>query len=202
MTATTKSEIRTWLSRAKDNGATHLIVACDTFDHEEYTVEVLAPKKVRDEYDRIHNKNMQRVMEVYALHLDLEEQLHERRAFHFEMGPETKGMQTLKEFRWDKVMAEATRLTRLAAWVDGVPETDVYEPPPDDGKVDWVQHYSSARANLRVLVKEGKRDRAGIACDKCETELVKGRMLDKESMSLGCIGCGWSTFVQMGFLDG
>jgi hypothetical protein len=80
---TTQSEIRTWLERAKARGATHVIVVCDTFDHEDYPVEVMSGEDVKQKYDDYNGKDMNRVMEVYNLGLDIESQLSEYRAFHF-----------------------------------------------------------------------------------------------------------------------
>lgn len=85
--ATAQDEIRRWLAAAAKENATHLIVVCDTFDHSDYPVSVLPGQDVRTEYDKYDSKNMQRVMEVYALHLSIEDQLNERRAFHFEVKP-------------------------------------------------------------------------------------------------------------------
>jgi len=39
--AVTKGEIRTWLLEAKKEGATHVIVVCDTFDYDDYPVKVM-----------------------------------------------------------------------------------------------------------------------------------------------------------------
>lgn len=87
MGRTTQADIRGWLEQGKANGATHVIVACDTFDYEDYPVNVMPgqdPRKVAEDYDR---KDMQTVMEVYALHLDWDSQLNERRSKHFELAP-------------------------------------------------------------------------------------------------------------------
>lgn len=81
---TTSDLIRSWLRAAKRSGATHLIVVCDTFDHDDYPVEVMPSESVREKFKEYSEKSMQRVMEVYALHLPLDEQLAEPRAFHFE----------------------------------------------------------------------------------------------------------------------
>ncbi len=64
-----------------------MIVVCDTFDHEDYPVYVKPGEDVRKKYAEYDGPNMQRVMEVYALHLDLESQLNEHRAKHFENPP-------------------------------------------------------------------------------------------------------------------
>lgn len=85
--ATTQSEIREWFERGKRGGATHMIVACDTFDHDDYPVYVKPSESVREKAAEYNGKNMQRVMEVYALHLPMEAQLAEHRAFHYESAP-------------------------------------------------------------------------------------------------------------------
>jgi hypothetical protein len=85
--AATQDMIRDWLKEAKEEGATHVIVVCDTYDHEDYPVQVMPGVDPKAVYERYNGKEMQRVMEVYALHLDFESQLNERRAFHLEGKP-------------------------------------------------------------------------------------------------------------------
>ena len=73
--------------RAKTHRATHLIIVCDDFNYDDYPVEVLPNEDVCKKAQEYDGKNMQRLMEVYALHLDLESQLKERRSFHYEYPP-------------------------------------------------------------------------------------------------------------------
>lgn len=73
--------IRDWLKEAKEKGATHMLVVVDTFDYEDYPVYVMPGQNYQEIYDD-HNKNMQRVMEVYNLSTDVEEQLAEKIAHH------------------------------------------------------------------------------------------------------------------------
>ena len=80
--ATTKAEIKRWLNKAKAEGTTHMLVVCDTFDHDDYDVPVKPTEKVADVVAKYRAMSMQRVMEVYDLSLDLEMQLVERRAWH------------------------------------------------------------------------------------------------------------------------
>jgi hypothetical protein len=73
---TTKLQIQQWLNYAKDQGCSHLIIVCDTFDFEDYPVYVeggrtIAEKTISD----WSQMAMQRVMEVYNLSMDIEEQL-------------------------------------------------------------------------------------------------------------------------------
>ncbi len=82
---TTKEEIRNWiLTGKKDKSLTHMLVVCDTFDWEDYPVYVSKKENVRRVYNEYHGPNMQKVMEVYSLRKDVEEQLEERRSFHFD----------------------------------------------------------------------------------------------------------------------
>lgn len=81
---TTPDEIRQWLKRGKDEGATHIIIVCDTFDHSDYPAFIREGVDVRAEMKGIDSSNMQRIMEVYNLDLNIEEQLAEKRAWHTE----------------------------------------------------------------------------------------------------------------------
>lgn len=81
--ATTVEDIRGWIDEAKEEGATHVIVACDTFDWSDYPVPVMPDEDVHEIYDHYHRKNMQKVMEVYNLNKDVEEQLKLPRSFTF-----------------------------------------------------------------------------------------------------------------------
>lgn len=76
---TSVDEIRAWLEEGKRDGKSHVIVVCDTFDHEDYPVFVSKdqnPRIVAKEYD---SKNMQKIMEVYNLSMDFDEQLNPKK---------------------------------------------------------------------------------------------------------------------------
>ena len=79
--ATTQQDIREWFERGVEQGATHMIVVCDTFDYEDYPVYVPPDKIPQVVYEEYQGKNMQRVMEVYDLSEDMEAQLKQHRAF-------------------------------------------------------------------------------------------------------------------------
>jgi hypothetical protein len=78
------------LKRGKEDGATHVIVVCDTFKYDDYPVFVMPDQDVREVEAEYKDKNtgadinMQRVMEVYSLRMDIEEQLEETRAFNYD----------------------------------------------------------------------------------------------------------------------
>lgn len=70
---THKAELQSWFEDAKKIGSTHLIVVCDTFDHEDYPVGVYSPisgdEDCLRQFDAHDDVNMQRVMEVYDISL-------------------------------------------------------------------------------------------------------------------------------------
>jgi hypothetical protein len=78
---TGKDTIRSWLLEGKNAGASYVIVACDTFDYEDYPVFVGPNDSFGAAISRA-STNMQRPMEVYDLSLDFESQLNEYRAWH------------------------------------------------------------------------------------------------------------------------
>lgn len=81
---TTKAEIGWWLKEGlkRNDKVTHMIVVCDTFDHEDYPVYVTEDQDVKCVYDNYHGKEMQRVMEVYDYSIPWSDQLNQRRAFN------------------------------------------------------------------------------------------------------------------------
>jgi hypothetical protein len=80
--AVTKEDIRTWLERGVETKATHVIVVVDTFSYDDYPVFVEESENIRDVIKRYDNVNMQRIMEIYNLHKDIEKQLNERRSYN------------------------------------------------------------------------------------------------------------------------
>jgi hypothetical protein len=80
--AATRDDIQGWLLRAKANGAAYVIVACDTYDWDDYPIEVGPDDDFYKKYANVDGRDMQRIVEVYDLSLDLGAQLNERRAYH------------------------------------------------------------------------------------------------------------------------
>lgn len=82
---TTQADIRGWLKDAKKKGATHLLVVCDGFDHEDYPVFIMPGQNAKAVAEKEYSGvDMQHVMECYSLAGDIEAQLNEHRAFHWE----------------------------------------------------------------------------------------------------------------------
>jgi hypothetical protein len=77
-----RQEIAECFDRGVREGSTHLIIACDSFDHEDYPVFVQKGGDVRGKVEAIGGASMQRVMEVYDLSMDRDTQLNESRAYH------------------------------------------------------------------------------------------------------------------------
>ncbi len=81
---TTKTEISEWFDRGVKQGATHMIVAVDTFDYGDFPVYVEVGQDVRTVEKRYNSsENMLRVIEVYNLTLDKTKQLNGQRSFNY-----------------------------------------------------------------------------------------------------------------------
>lgn len=77
----TLQTIEHWLNDAVRDGADFLIVACDTFNYNDYPVPVNR-SEFWEKHGQFDGKHMQRIMEVYDLSINLQSQLSERRAMH------------------------------------------------------------------------------------------------------------------------
>lgn len=58
-------------------------MVCDTFDYEDYPVEVKPDEDVRKVEAQYNGPNMQKVMEVYNLSMDMDKQLGQFRSFNY-----------------------------------------------------------------------------------------------------------------------
>lgn len=80
---TTIDDIKCWLKNCKDNpNCTHMLVVCDTYDWEDYPVNVLKTDSVENKIEHYTNASMQKVMEVYNMSMDLDKQLSEHRSWN------------------------------------------------------------------------------------------------------------------------
>lgn len=76
---TTQTDISRWFDRGVEQGARHMIVVCDTYDHDDYPVYTETDSAC---LERVNTPGeMQRVMEVYDLRESKAAQLNERRAW-------------------------------------------------------------------------------------------------------------------------
>lgn len=72
---TTKSQIKEWFDIGVENGATHMIVACDTFNYTDFPVWVTKEISIYDAiaaYD--DEKRFLKIMEIYKMELGWEVQ--------------------------------------------------------------------------------------------------------------------------------
>ncbi len=81
MTAT-REDIERWLRSAKEKEATHLIIAVDTHNYENYPVYVSPEEKIDKEIKRVISQALQGIDEVYNMSKDIDEQLSEQRAWN------------------------------------------------------------------------------------------------------------------------
>lgn len=82
--AATRDEIERWFEQGLVDNATHMIVVCDTYDWEDYPVYVMPGQNPREVAEEYGGKGMRKIMEVYSLKMDMEKQLNEHRAFHYD----------------------------------------------------------------------------------------------------------------------
>jgi hypothetical protein len=79
--ATTRDELRRWFDEGVAKGATHMVVKCDTYDHEDYPDYATSEEHARA---MVANPGqMQRIMEVYNLKQDRETQISQVRVMNF-----------------------------------------------------------------------------------------------------------------------
>lgn len=88
MTATRK-DIREWLDEGLEKGATHVVIVHDHWDHENFPLYIMpgqdARETFRKQYERTGpNEAKYSADECYNLSRDIEKQLAERRAYHWE----------------------------------------------------------------------------------------------------------------------
>ncbi len=76
--AATREDISAWFDSGIEQKARHMIVVCDSFDYDDYPVFTTTDDECLRRYK--NPGEMQRVMEVYDLRDDKNEQLSERRA--------------------------------------------------------------------------------------------------------------------------
>lgn len=105
---TTKDEISRWFDRGIARNATHMIVVCDTLDHEDYPCFANGDSDALEQYSYYNGKNMQRVMEVYDLRADKDIQMGESRAMRL---PATKNTSNTDEPRLVSVAPDGSTCT-------------------------------------------------------------------------------------------
>lgn len=69
----TREAISAWIKEGRALGMQYLIVACDTFDYEDYPIFCKDAQECEKKYKEHDGLNMQRVMEVYNLTKQIDE---------------------------------------------------------------------------------------------------------------------------------
>ena len=63
MTAT-RQEVDQWIETARENGNTHIVVMCDTFDYDNYPIYVNSQEEADKAVKDKSGKNMQQLQEI------------------------------------------------------------------------------------------------------------------------------------------
>ncbi len=80
--AASRDDISKWFDHGVVKGASHMAIICDTFDWEDYPKYFMPGEELPPRDKPLGN--MQKLMEVYALHLPKDAQMAKHRSFHYE----------------------------------------------------------------------------------------------------------------------
>lgn len=83
MTAT-RQDIEYWLNVAKIKDSSHLIIAVDKFDYENYPVYIKKDQLIEKEIRHIQSQSMQGIDEIYNMSMDINQQLNQQRAWNIQ----------------------------------------------------------------------------------------------------------------------
>ena len=81
--AASAADISEWFDKGIAEGATHMIIVCDTWDYDDYPVYVKKGEDVHKREKKYNDSNMQKVMEVYNLSISKDEQMKDNCSFHY-----------------------------------------------------------------------------------------------------------------------
>lgn len=77
-------EISGWFDQGIKQGATHMLIVCDTFDYDDYPIYIMPGEDAREKASSIISQHdMQDLMEVYNLSQDKQTQMDEHRVFNY-----------------------------------------------------------------------------------------------------------------------
>lgn len=80
---TTVEMLGQWFDRGLFLNSTHMIIVCDEYDYDNYPVYVSLDESAYEVAEAYDKKSMQRVVEVYNLAMDKNEQLAQVRVRNF-----------------------------------------------------------------------------------------------------------------------
>lgn len=78
---TTRTDIKAWLDEGAKQGASYMLVVCDTFDNEHYPVYAKSQTEAHEKISEYREESMQVTMEVYNLLGDIDAQLAAHRTW-------------------------------------------------------------------------------------------------------------------------
>lgn len=81
--AASKDDLIFWFKKGVSQGATHMIVVCDTFDWAHFPVYVSPGEDVREVEKKYAESSGHKIMEVYKMAMGMSAQMNEHRAFHY-----------------------------------------------------------------------------------------------------------------------
>jgi hypothetical protein len=88
--AASRADIESWFNSGVAEGHTHMVVVCDTFDHEDFPAYFDSAEDAREKVAK--PSSMERIMEVYYLKDPLDEQINQHRCFNYgPASPQTGG---------------------------------------------------------------------------------------------------------------
>lgn len=79
---TTRMDLKVWFDMGVKQGATYMIVVCDTFDYGDYPAYVTKEENIHDCISYYRRASMQRIMEIYDLSIDRDKQLSTPRVYN------------------------------------------------------------------------------------------------------------------------
>lgn len=77
----TRQNLEKWYSRGKEQKSEYLIVVCDTFSYEDYPV-FSSKENFKEKFRNHDGFNMQKIIGVFDLSADLDEQIEQKQVFN------------------------------------------------------------------------------------------------------------------------
>lgn len=156
---TSTEELRELFDKGISVGATHMIMVCDTFSHEDYPVYVRVGQDAREVAKEFDGINMQRLLEVYNLKMDKTVQFQSSvPVFNYD----TKGPQMLEPLTIVVRGNHDTGRTTVASFIKMFLEENGFKsvmvkdtpPLPDDQKKDFLDRLTRNRQRPIQIVVE------------------------------------------------
>ena len=87
MSAATKQDLISWFKEGVSLKKDHMIVFCDQIEWHDFPIFISGLEEFKKEFDKYSSEHSAiKIMEVYDLNMGMDEQMKERRAFHYPEG--------------------------------------------------------------------------------------------------------------------